>query len=267
MAVLGLNTSSQSATFFLNAANSGLNRSIARLSSGSKFAIPSESAGKGAASVVDQAVRRLGTVLEGVQAVIQLQTTADSYMTSVQDSLNTLRELADRASSVAYTAAERNAFNADFTNVLAETRQLIAEAEYAGTAVLSVVATTSVTLGAATAVYNLNTVDVVTDLAGIASSLATTAGATAAVLEVTTAQTLFNTSRGRVLGDLSALEGISAGVTQEKTGKENTYSLLYDIDFATESTQLAKRNILTQSSSAMLAQANASLQNVLSLLR
>ena len=50
-------------------------------------------------------------------------------------------------------------------------------------------------------------------------------------------------------------------------GNTETSSRITDVDFSTESTALAKAQILSQASTAMLAQANQSQQNVLSLLK
>ena len=155
MAILGLNQSSQTATYFLSVANAGLNRSISRLSSGTKFAIPGDTPGASAAASVDQAVRRMGTVLEGVQALSQFQSTADSYMSSVQDAVNSLRELADRAQSAAYTSAERLAFDGDFQGILTKTRTMITAAQYAGVSVVNGGAAQSNSLGGQFHLFNI----------------------------------------------------------------------------------------------------------------
>lgn len=268
MAILGLNLSSQTATYFLSSANTGLNRAISRLSSGSNFALAGDKTGATTAAIVKQTAERLGTVLEGVQALSQFQTTADSYASSVQDALNSLRELTSRAESAAYSNSERAAFNADYQAILTQTQTMIADAQYAGSTVIANGGGVQATSLGGTSNFSLDTMDASTDIASVTgTSITTTALATAARLAIDTAQVAFDTDRSGVLANISTLAAISAGITVEKSGRENTLALLQDVDFAKESTMLAKQNILVQSATAMLAQANSAQQNVLALLR
>ena len=89
---------------------------------------------------------------------------------------------------------------------------------------------------------------------------ATTAGITAAITSVAT-QRAQNGAEGSRLGFAAEL------LTSNRTNLEAANSRIVDVDVASESTKLARNNILVQASSAMLAQANASSQSVLTLLR
>lgn len=265
MAILGLNLSSQTAAYFLSSANTGLNKSISRLSSGSQFAIAGDKAGASAAAVVKQTAQRLGTVLEGVQAVSQVQATADSYLSSLQDTLNSLREIASKAQSAAYSLTERTAFDADYKALKDKALTMAANAQYSGTNILAGAVVTTPLGGAST--FTSTATDGTGAINAAHGSVTTTAEATAAIAAVDAAQALLSTARAAAQSDITALSAISAGITTEMAGKENTLALLQDIDFAKESTALAKQNILVQSATAMLAQANSAQQNVLALLR
>jgi flagellin len=82
----------------------------------------------------------------------------------------------------------------------------------------------------------------------------------AAMLKVSTQRSELGAISNRLTHTVSNMTNISTNLSAARGGIE-------DADFALETTQLAKNQILQQASTAMLAQANASKQNVLSLLR
>ena len=73
--------------------------------------------------------------------------------------------------------------------------------------------------------------------------------------------------RAQVGGSMSRVTFSAENISAQKTNMKAALGRIVDVDIAEESTELAKYNILTQASAAMLAQANASKQNVLSLLQ
>ena len=105
-----------------------------------------------------------------------------------------------------------------------------------------------------------------TDVAG-GVSVATAAGAEAAIDTIDTALAAVATTRASLGAGQSRLESAVNNLTAGVTNLSDARSRIEDTDYSAETTALAKAQILSQASTAMLAQANQSQQNVLSLLR
>jgi flagellin len=104
-------------------------------------------------------------------------------------------------------------------------------------------------------------------VAATGTAVATSAGATAALAAIDTALDSVAAARAEAGGVMGALQ---FRIQQLETSRENQYaarSRIMDADFATETANLTRAQILQQSGTAMVAQANAIPQNVLTLLR
>ncbi len=97
--------------------------------------------------------------------------------------------------------------------------------------------------------------------------IGTAAGATSALAKLDTALKDVNTTRSSIGAGQSRLDSVVNNLTSKVTNLSDARSRIEDTDYSTETTALAKSQILSQASSAMLSQANQSQQNVLSLLR
>jgi flagellin len=100
-----------------------------------------------------------------------------------------------------------------------------------------------------------------------AIDLSTASGANAAIRVLDVAVQRINSSRSDLGAISNRLDSTIANLTNISTAVQAAKSNITDADFATESTNLARGQILSQASTAMLAQANASKQNVMTLLR
>ena len=98
-------------------------------------------------------------------------------------------------------------------------------------------------------------------------SVATKAGANAALTTITTFLDTVNTVRAGLGASESRLSSAVNSLTSNVTNLTSAQSQIQDADFSAETTNLAKAQILGQASTAMLAQANQSQQNVLKLLQ
>jgi len=108
---------------------------------------------------------------------------------------------------------------------------------------------------------------VVTFTKGGAISVSTSANAQNALADIDAAIQELNNQRSELGAVSNRLDSTISNLTNVSTNLETGRSRIQDADFATESTSLAKNQILQQASTAMLAQANASKQNVLALLQ
>ena len=91
--------------------------------------------------------------------------------------------------------------------------------------------------------------------------------ASAALQTLDTALTAVTTSRASLGASQNRLQSVVNNLTSNVTNLTDARSRIEDADFSAETTNLAKAQILSQASTAMLAQANQSQQSVLSLLR
>ena len=100
-----------------------------------------------------------------------------------------------------------------------------------------------------------------------ALDISTEAGAAAALTALDTALTTVTTAQANLGASQNRLEATVSSLTDRVTNLSESRSRIQDADFSAESTQLAKFQVLSQASTAMLAQANQSQQGVLSLIR
>ena len=98
-------------------------------------------------------------------------------------------------------------------------------------------------------------------------SVATGSGAASAITTIDAAINMINTARADLGAISNRLDNTISNLTNISTNISSSQSRIQDADFAAESTNLAKAQILQQAATAMLAQANASKQGVLSLLQ
>ena len=98
-------------------------------------------------------------------------------------------------------------------------------------------------------------------------NIATTSGAANAIRAIDGALDKINTARANLGAISNRLDNTISNLTNISTNVSSSQSRIQDADFAAESTNLAKSQILQQAATAMLAQANASKQGVLQLLQ
>jgi flagellin len=268
--VINTNYSATVASNNLAASNSMLQRSLNRLSSGSKIISPADDAGGLAVSMkISAAAKRSGAVNMNIGNSVSLLQTQDGALKvagKVLDRMSELKTLyADptkNATDLANYDSEFTALQSQLTSVAAETFN--GKALFGTSASFSVQVTedgaTSVSLAArnltstATGVGAL-TASSVTDLGDISLSAITTA-----IQNVAT----FRAANG---AEQSRLGFASELITVNKANLEAASSRIIDVDVAEESTQLARWNTLVQAGTAMLSQANGSAQTALRLLK
>ena len=100
-----------------------------------------------------------------------------------------------------------------------------------------------------------------------AVKISTQSEAQVAITSIDAAIATVNTQRGTLGATSNRLDSTISNLTNISTNLQAGVSRVEDADFAAESTRLSKSQILQQASTAMLAQANASKQTVLSLLQ
>ena len=265
--VINTNYSATVASNNLAASNSMLQKSLNRLSSGSKIVSPSDDAGGLAVSMkLSAAAKRSGAVATNIANSVSFLQTQDGALkvaAKVLDRMSELRTLHDDPTKNSTDLAN---YNAEFTALKEQLTSVASEkfngidlfgANSAKTVRVSEDGTQQVALGArqlADAGSGVGTVTAAADLGA------------ATLANITTAIERVATMRANNGAEQSRLSFASELVTVNKANLEAATSRIVDVDVAEESTQLARWNTLVQAGTAMLAQANGSSQTALRLL-
>jgi flagellin len=273
---IATNNAALNAAASASSVNRDMETSMARLSSGKRINSASDDAAGVAISSrlsaeirgTDQAIRN---ALDG-QALID---TAEGGHKEIENILQRMREIAIQAGNDTNNTQDRANLQAEMDAMTAEIDRIAGTTTWAGSSLMATGTTTfSFQVGAATGTQNQISVDInemdaeALDVQAADVDLASSGTSrTSAVATIDLAIKTVNDQRSelgavsnRLNHTVNNLTNISSNLSAAKGGIE-------DADFALETTNLAKNQILQQASTAMLAQANASKQNVLSLLQ
>ncbi|SDU00021.1 flagellin [Verrucomicrobium sp. GAS474] len=269
MAVIGTNIAAVSATNYLNYNNTQLTKSIQKLASGSRLADPSDdAAGVAVSGNLSARIRRLTAASQGAQDVVSAAQTTDGFLTSIQNILTRLSELAQEATNGSFGSADRANYQTEFSTLKTQIDSIASNATFDG---ISLFAATSITVAinadGVTDYLTLSTVGSTTSLGISTVSISTTTAALSSLTLLNSAISCITTRRASVNADVSKFNFYITNINTERTNVTSANSAIADLDIASESTNLSKYNILLQSATAELAQANSSQQAVLSLLK
>ena len=269
MSVIGTNVAALKATNANTKATSALGNAIERLSTGKRInSSKDDAAGLAIASSFTSQIRGQAQAIRNANDGIALAQTADGALDEVTNILQRIRELAVQSASGTYQNADRTNLQAEVGQLTAQLTDIQAKTTFNGVALVgTAAATVSIQTGskaADTVALNVGGVDLT---AAIAATVATAAGATAAITTLDTALATVNTQRATLGAGQSRMTSVINTLTNNNTNLTDARSRIEDVDFSTETTELAKSQILSQASTAMLAQANQSQQGVLQLRR
>ena len=273
--VINTNASATAASNNLNASNAMLQKSLNRLSSGSKITAPADDAGGLAVSMKMQAA------IKRTEAVNTNIANAQSFLQTQDGALATGAKILDRISELKTLSMDVTKNDEDIANYQTEYDALksqltaLTEEKFNGVSLFTSAAT-GTTLAVATTEKGDKTVnltqaafaDKVSTLVASSAKLQddTTPANEISVDNVTTAIQSIATLRAQNGATSSRLQFASEMLSTNKQNLEAANSRIIDVDVASESTQLARANILVQAGSSMLGQANASSQIALRLL-
>ena len=261
---INTNTAASNAANSLNRNNNMLQRSLARLSSGSKITTPSDDAGGLAVSMkLTAAIARSDATSSNIANATSFLQVQDSGLKSTGDILNRVSELKTLSTDVTKSATDIANYDAEFTALKAQLTSNTA-ATFNGVALFGggTLAVGVSEDGAQT--LNITKANLATAVVGV------TGAANLAAVTITIANTAIAavaTSRAQNGAESSRLNFSADLLATTMTNLEAANSRIVDTDVATESTRMAKSNILVQAGAAMLSQANASSQSVLRLLQ
>jgi len=265
--VINTNTSALNAATQLDMNSANLSTSLAALSSGSKLTSPSvDPAGLAVSMKLSAQVARTTAASDNINNAVSFNQTQDGYLQQVNTALSRMSELAVQAQDVTKTTTDRALYQQEYST-LGSYINSVATQSFNGVslfdgATLSVTtdgdggtfSNAGVNLGSTT--YTTATGDDVTSIAGAQSAVTDTK---AAIQQLAS-------DRAGIGANEETLGFYNAQLSSLSNNLQAATSQITDVDVATESTNYAKENILVQSSTAMLAQANAMPQSLLRLL-
>jgi flagellin len=275
MTVINTNISAIRAANASNSANKMLGAAMERLSSGKRLnSAKDDAAGMAIATSMTAQVRGMNQAIRNSNDGIALAQTAEGALNEVTNMIQRVRELAVQSSSGTYQdATDRAYMQTEVDELTAQIGQVITNTEFNGV-VLFDGSTASVTVqtGANAAdtvgltMANLTTLAANGGAAG-SYDVSTAATASAALATLDTELDAISSARSSLGAGQNRLESVVNNLTSNSTNLSDARSRIEDADYSAETTALAKAQILSQASTAMIAQANQSQQNVLSLLR
>ena len=281
--VINTNSAATSAAYNLSNTNVNLQRSLNRLSSGSRINSAYDDAGGLAVSMkLSASIRRTDATLANVNNSIAFLQTQDGVIKTADKILNRMSELATLAQDVTKSTSDTALYNTELSQLKGQLNLMLGEkfngidlfsSGANGSTTLDQTATmTVVTSHDGSQTVGITQVDLHSISATVGSdsgsgmSIGTTTGAQAAVTTIQGAIQNLATLRANNGAEQSRLTFAADMLAVNKTNLESANSRIIDVDVADESTKLARYNLLQQAGTAMLAQANQSTQSILRLL-
>jgi len=286
MAVVNTNVNASIAQNALTRNERAMNTAMERLSTGQRINSASDdAAGLAIGSRMTSQIRGLETGIRNANDAISMISTADGALIEVTNMLQRMRELALQASNGTTTSADRAYLSSEYANLLSEIDRIAENTQWNGKTILNHITTASSTFnyqvganGGQTIGVDFgnltNTVSgVFTDLTASHATITSTTTAsaitqgTSAVVAVDAAITAVNSQRATFGAAMNQLTYAVDNLSNVKVNAEASRSRIMDANYAEETSELARTQIISQAGTAMLAQANQLPQTVLSLLQ
>ena len=295
MATINTNMSANIATNAMTRNERIMGSTMERLSTGVRInSAKDDAAGLAISSKMTSQIRGLNQAVRNANDAISMIQVAEGAMKGMSDMLQRMRELAVQSISDSNTANDRTALDSEFEQLKAEIERIADNTQWNGTNLLDG------TMGSATFQVGANAgqtiavtfKDFENDTANVATSgnrvftgdkinsggsagtndltdldIGTSTNAATALSALAGAIDSVNSERAGLGASMSRLEYASDNLTNVAQNTGAARSRILDADYAAETTELARTQIIQQAATAMLAQANQSQQQVLALLR
>lgn len=274
---INTNIDSQKATNSLQKTNISLSKSYERLSSGFRITEAADDvAGLALTSKIDSYSASVSQAIRNASDGIALSQTAEGAMNEIYNNINRIRELAIQSSSGTVTNSERSYINTESAMLISEIDRIANTTKFNGMVLLNGNSATgigginfeiwigfkgekydqyNISLGSHTSnQYALNTI-----------RLDTSSSALAALTTIDNAITKVTQDRTEMGTAYNVLQSAISSNTTLYENMRSSASLIKDVDFATETSNMSRKQIIQQAGVSILSQTNFSSQNVLSL--
>jgi len=292
MAVVNTNVNASIAQNALMKNERSMNTAMERLSTGRRInAARDDAAGLAISSRMTSQIRGLDMAVRNANDAISMIQTADGAMTEVANMLQRMRELALQSANGTTTSADRSYLNSEYQNLITEIERIAQNTQWNGRAILQGDANAasdstvnfqvganggqtvgvdfgdiSQSGGAAFTTFEISAAGAGSFITATTTSSALTT-ASAALTKIDSAITAVSTQRATFGAAANQLTYAIDNLASVKVNAEAARSRVLDTDYATETSELARTQIIQQAGTAMLAQANQTALGVLALLR
>lgn len=285
MAVVNTNVNASVAQNALVKNERNMNTAMERLSTGKRInSAKDDAAGLAISSRMTSQIRGLEAGVKNAGDAISMISVADGALVEVGNMLQRMRELAIQAGNGTMTTADRSYLNSEYGNLITEIERIADNTQWNGVNILNQASTASATFayqvganGGQTISVDFGAIDQTSgsafavfggSAASIAFSNASAAPNSSGVLtNIDAAITELNEQRATFGAAMNQLTYAIDNLSNVKVNSEAARSRIEDTDYAVETSELARTQIIHQAGVAMLAQANQVTATVLALLK
>jgi flagellin len=273
---INTNVMSLNAQRNLSTSQGSMATSLQRLSSGLRVnSAKDDAAGLAIAERMQSQVRGMSVAVRNANDGVSLAQTAEGALSKVSDSLQRMRELAVQSANATNTTTDRDALADEFKELQSEIKRVVDSTRFNGLDVLKGGQTFTFQVGANNTAVDRVDIKVNNMATGAlqtsfteASTLITSAAAAGTALDnIDAAITAVNTERSKMGASANRFESIIGSLQVNVENQSAARGRIIDADFAVETANFTRAQILQQAGNAMLAQANSAPQQVTALLR
>jgi len=274
--VINTNVSSLTAQRHLTASRAEMEQAMERLSSGKRVnSAMDDAAGLTIGHSMDSKIASLNQAVRNANDGIALINLAEGAMDEVSAMLTRMKELATQSINGTYGSTDRNNLELERAQLEAEIDRIANYTTFNGIKLLDGTNTSlSFQLGDSSSdTITVTLTDINASIIGASAtfvdsiSVSTATDAATALSVIDEAIKDIDTARAKLGAYGNRMDHAASNLMSRVEHQSAARSRIMDADYAVESANLAKSQVLQQAGSAMLAQANASTANILSLLK
>jgi flagellin len=266
---INTNVGAMNAHMYSTQNNIALDKSLARLSSGLRInTAADDAAGMAIANKLSAQSEGLGQAIRNANDGIGLVQTADGALEEYTNILKRVRTLSVQAANDTQDSQSRAAIQTEVDRLISELDHIALETKFNGKQLLATTASYQFHVGAYSGETTSTTISNVQS-SNVISSVDVTTQSNAEKLISAADQALqtIDTLRSTLGAAQNQLESTVRNISVTQVNVTAAESQIRDVDFASESAEFSKRNLLAQSGSYAMTQANAVQQNVMRLLQ
>ena len=257
--VINTNMASIYAQNNLSAAQGKLATSVQRLSSGLRInSAKDDSAGLAISMGMQSQIYGIDQASRNLSDIIGMAQVTETALATIQDMLLRMKSLGTQAGNAALSSDQKKQITTEASAIVAQITLTRGEAVYNGISLVGTAAGS--TYAVQSGVSTSTTINFVTANASITSTATSFGSIDADLLSISSERAKMGAMISRATYSAQNLQAQSANLTSAR-------SAIVDTDFASETAQLTKGQIMQQASTAMLAQANQMPNVILSLLK
>ena len=264
---INTNTASLNAQRNLSASQMSLKTSMERLSSGLRVnSAKDDAAGLAIAERMNAQVRGMSVAIRNANDGISLAQTAEGALATITDALQRMRELAVQAQNDTNATSDRSNMDTEFQQLSQEITRIANQTKFNNSAIIDASGSGLKTfqVGANNSQTLTLTTNTVTTVGG---AITTSAGASTALAAIDAKLDVITTDRATYGAAISRLQFAISNLQISSEAQASARGRIMDADFAAETSNLSRAQILQQAGGAMVAQANQLPQQVTQLLK